>query len=197
MNINVHFAKPVSIYDNYVNKCTGKYCHCEVSMELDSQLFSVIIDSAVQNAYDPEYLQKLLKKVQLSKGSVHFCFYVLLNEVVSIRFFNDLGDTFNSPPTEEIYDTITIKMPGIEELKSYITWNLCQLNKPYDILRACLLFLPVTLRTDNNPDKFFCSQLVMHSLKDIYPCDKDINHMKPDDVYEWMSSIKENNNSTK
>jgi len=197
MNINVHFAKPVSIYDNYVNKCTGKYCHCEVSMELDSQLFSVIIDSAVQNAYDPEYLQKLLKKVQLSKGSVHFCFYVLLNEVVSIRFFNDLGDTFNSPPTEEIYDTITIEMSGIEELKSYITWNLCQLNKPYDILRACLLFLPVTLRTDNNPDKFFCSQLVMHSLKDIYPCDKDINHMKPDDVYEWMSSIKENNNSTK
>ena len=54
MNLNVHFAKPVSIYNNYVNKCTGKYCHCEVSIELDAQLLSVIIDSAVQNAYDPE-----------------------------------------------------------------------------------------------------------------------------------------------
>lgn len=197
MNLNVHFAKPVSIYDNYINKCTGKYCHCEVSIELDAQLFSVMIDSAVQNAYDPEYLQKLLKKVQTSTGKIHFCFYVLLNDVVSIRFFNDLGDEFHSPPTKEVYDTIILETKGIEELKTYITWNLCQLNKPYDLLRACLLFIPVTLRTEENPDKFFCSQLVMHSLKYKYKYDRDINHMKPDDVYEWLSTIKEENKDIK
>ena len=58
-----------------------------------------------------------------------------------------------APPTEEVYDTITLETKGIEELKSYITWNLCQLNKPYDLLRACLLFVPVTLRTEEHPDK--------------------------------------------
>lgn len=191
MNIHVHFAKPVSIYNNYVNKCTGKYCHCEVSLELDAPLFSVIIDSAVQEAYDPSYLQKLLKKVQGIKGKVHFCFYVLLNEVVSIRFLNNLGDEFHTPHTDDVYDTVEIETEGIEELKTFITWNLHQLNKPYDLIRALLLFLPVTLRTEVKPDKFFCSQLVMHGLKDKFICDKDINHMKPDDVYEWLSSIKE------
>ena len=191
MNINVHFAKPVSIYNNYINKCTGKYCHCEVSIQLDAQLFSVIIDSAIKDAYDPNYLELLLKKIKETKGKIHFCFYVLLNDVVSIRFFNPLGDEFFSPPTEDVYDTIVLETKGIEELKSYITWNLCQLNKPYDLLRGCLLFFPFTLRTEENPNKFFCSQLVMHSLKVKYSCDRDINHMKPDDVYEWLSSIKE------
>lgn len=197
MNINIHFAKPVSIYNNYVNKCAGKYCHCEVSIELDAQLLSVIIDSAIHNSHDPQYLEQLLKKVQKSTGKIHFCFYVLLNEVVSIRFFNDLGDDFSSPPTEEIYDTITLETSGIEELKSFITWNLRQINKPYDIIRACFLFFPFTLRTEETPQQFFCSQLVMHSLKYKYTCNKDINHMKPDDVYEWLCTIKENESNKK
>lgn len=191
MNVNIHFAKPVSIYDNTINKCAGRFCHCEVSIELDSDILAVIIDSCIQEAHDPLYLTKLLLKVKKIKKKIHFCFYVLLNEVVSIRFFNDLGDEFNAPPDDEIYETIKIEVESIEKLKEYITWNLCQINKPYDLVRAALLFFPVTLRTLDIPDKFFCSQLVMHSLKKLeMPMpDKDINHMKPDDVYDWLCEV--------
>ena len=152
---------------------------------------AVIIDSCIQDAHDPLYLTKLLLKVKKIKKKIHFCFYVLLNEVVSIRFFNDLGDEFNAPPNDEIYETIKIDVGTIEKLKEYITWNLCQINKSYDLIRAALLFFPVTLRTLDQPDKFFCSQLVMHSLKNLeMPMpDKDINHMKPDDVYDWLCEV--------
>ena len=100
MNINIHFAKPVSIYDNAINKCAGRFCHCEVSIELDSDILAVIIDSCIQDAHDPLYLTKLLLKVKKIKKKIHFCFYVLLNEVVSIRFFNDLGELISMPPKE-------------------------------------------------------------------------------------------------
>ena len=186
MNLNVHFAKPVSVYDNLINKCAGRYCHCEVSIQMDADLFCVMIDAAISQAYAPSYLEKLLKKMKSVKGKVHFCFYVLLNEYVDIRFFNELGDDFHNP-VAEVYDTIQIELESMEVLKEYVEWNLCQLGRPYDLLRAMCLFLPITLRTET-PTKFFCSQLVMHSLREIgWNTDNDINHMKPDDVYDWLT----------
>lgn len=195
MNLLIHFAKPVSIYDNYINRCTGRYCHCEVSIEMDAELLCVMIDSAISKAFAPAYLEKLLKKIKGVKGKVHFCFYILLNDYVDIRFFNDLGDDFYNP-NPEVYDTIEIYVESMELVKDYVEWNLCQLGRSYDLLRAMCLFLPFTLRTEI-PTKFFCSQLVMHSLKEIgWTTKQDINHMKPDDVYDWLS-IKVNNNAKK
>lgn len=195
MNLNVHFAKPVSVYDNFINRCVGTYCHCEVSIKIDADLFCVMIDSAISQAYAPAYLEKILKKMKTVKGKVHFCFYVLLNDYVDIRFFNELGDDFYNP-VPEVYDTIVIQLESMEVLKEYVEWNLCQLGRSYDLLRATCLFLPFTLRT-NIPTKFFCSQLVMHSLREIgWTTDQDINHMKPDDVYNWLS-IKVNENVKK
>lgn len=186
MELKVHFAKPVSIFDNFINKCVGKYCHCETSIRIDASLLCVMIDTAISEAYAPSYLEKLLKKMKLLKGKVEICFYILWNDVVSIRFFNRLGDDFHNP-TDEVYDTIVVEINSIEHLKEYIIWNLCQVGKPYDFLSAACLFLPVTLKNEM-PQKFFCSQLVMHGLREIgLQPDTDINHMKPDDVYEWLT----------
>jgi len=190
----VHFAKPVSVYDNWINKCVGRYCHCEISVKMDAALFSVMVDSAISEAYAPAYLEKILKKTKRVKGKLHFCFYVLLNDYVDIRFFNDLGDDFYNP-VPEVYDTIEIEIDSMQRLKDFVVYNLCQLGKSYDLCRAVCLYLPFTLRT-HQPDKFFCSQLVMHSLNHIdITTDQDINHMKPDDVYDWLT-IKVANNAS-
>lgn len=198
MNVNVHFAKPVEIYDNFLNKCAGRYCHTEVSVQLDSGLLAVIIDSCIEEAYDPKELESLLKRVKNKKGVLQFCFYILWNDKVSVRFYNDMADdNFNNYPTEDVYDTVTLEIEGIETLKNFISFYLKQINKPYDIVRALLLFSPVTMRLNQEPSRWFCSQLVMHSLKHLgMECNNDINHMKPDDVYDWLTgSIKalENN----
>ena len=186
MELQIHFAKPVSIYNNFLNKCAGKYCHCEVSVELTTNLLRAMIETAISNAYSPSYLEKVLKKLTTVEGKVKICFYILWNDVVSIRFFNNLGNDFYNP-TEEVYDTVSLQIPTVEKLKDFIVWNLCQVGKPYDLARALCLFLPLTIRTEN-PQKFFCSQLVMHGLENIgYKVDQDINHMKPDDVYNWLT----------
>ena len=187
MNLNVHFAKPVKVYDSMFNKCVGRYCHTEISLELDAGLLAVIIDSCIEDAYAPTELESLLKRVRTKKGMLHLCFYILWNDKVSVRFYNDMaGDEFNNP-TPEVYDTITLELGDIETLKNFVSYNLRQLNKPYDIVRAIALFLPITLRLEEEPSRFFCSQLVMHSLKQIgITSNTNINHMKPDDVYDWL-----------
>ena len=48
----------------------------------------------------------------------------------------------------------------------------------------------MTLRVeDEDPKKFFCSQMMMYMLKTqklFTVKDVNINHMKPDDVYAWL-----------
>ena len=81
-------------------------------------------------------------------------------------------------------------------MQKIIGYNLRQLGKSYDIPRAILLLSSVTLRLQGEPDQFFCSQLVMHTLKhaELYIDDinqlVDINHMTPVNVYDWLSNRK-------
>lgn len=186
MDVQLLFAKPVGVYDNCINRYVGKYCHCEVAVEMDAEMFCVIVDSTISQAYAPSYLEKILKRIRSIKGNIRFCFYILLNDYVDIRFFNDLGDAFHNP-TKDVYDTINIRVDNMDLFENFIAWNLCQVGKPYDLLRACCLFLPYTIPV-NVPDSFFCSQLVMHGLRELeIHVNQNINHMTPSDVYNCLS----------
>ena len=72
-----------------------------------------------------------------------------------------------------------------------IKWNIRMLGRSYDIPRAILLLTPFSIPPGQRPEKFFCSQLVMYMIKEneIFSVEDtyDIDHMKPDDVYEWLA----------
>tara|TARA_A100001015_G_scaffold303486_1_gene393216 strand:+ start:462 stop:1094 length:633 start_codon:yes stop_codon:yes gene_type:complete len=199
MDLNISFAKPVGPYDLLWNKCVGQYCHVEISIEMEKDLFGVIIDSNVESSHNPKLLEALLTRVRKSSlKKLTVCFYVMWGDVVSVRFLNELtDDPLMRPPEEPVYETITINLE-VEELQKVVGYNLRQLGKTYDIPRALLLFSHFTLRTNPNevPSQFFCSQLVMHTLKHagIYEAEmdklKDINHMTPLMVYEWLKEQK-------
>lgn len=195
MDLLINFAKPVGPYDMAWNKCVSTYCHVEISIELEKDLFMVLIDSNVSSAHNPTMLETLLKRLRRSRlKKVHVCFYIMWGDVVSIRFLDDLNeDPLMRPPEPPIYDKIEVPLT-MEQMQSVVGYSLRQLGKPYDIPRAILLLTSITLRTDPNvvPSNFFCSQLVMHTLKaagiyaeEIKSC-RDINHMTPLDVYQWL-----------
>ena len=57
------------------------------------------------------------------------------------------------------------------------------------IVRAILSLFPFTFRY-NDPDKFFCSQLVLHSLKEIgIQYEGNPNHVLPIDVYRFLQNM--------
>lgn len=193
MDLHINFAKPVGPYDMTWNKCVPTYCHVEMSIEIEKDLFSVIVDSNVSSAHNPVILENLLKRLKASSvKKLNVCFYIMWGDVVSVRFLDELNDDpLMRPPEEPIYDTITIPLE-VEQLQKVIGYNLRQLGKQYDIPRALLLLTSFTLRTDTNevPSQFFCSQLIMHTFKhsSLYDISKlkDINHMTPLNVYEWL-----------
>lgn len=192
MDLHINFAKPVGPYDMTWNKCVPTYCHVEMSIEIEKDLFSVIVDSNVSLAHDPTILETLLKRLkQSSVKTLHVCFYIMWGDVVSVRFLDDLNDDpLMRPPEQPIYDSIVIPLQ-VETLQTLVGYNLRQLGKPYDIPRAILLLVSFTLRSNDGetPSKFFCSQLVMHTLKEceLYDVSKlNIDHMTPLNVYEWL-----------
>ncbi len=211
MDLHINFAKPVGPYDMTWNKCVPTYCHVEMSIEIEKDLFSVIVDTNVSSAHNPSLLENLLARLKSSSlKKLNVCFYIMWGDVVSIRFLDDLNeDPLLRPPEQPIYDTITIPLE-VETLQKVIGYNLRQLGKSYDIPRALLLLASFTLRTNPNevPAKFFCSQLIMHTLKHSGLFDEsiskleDINHMTPLNVYEWLSkqqtdTIKNDNDEKK
>lgn len=209
MDLKISFARPLGPYDMMWNKCTSKFCHVEMSIELDRELFRVIVDSNVSDAYNPTTLEGILKRTEHSDlKKLNVCFYIMWGDVVSVRYLSELSeDPLMSPPCGPVYENITIPLE-LEEMQKIVGYSLRQLGKPYDIPRALLLFSHVTLRLQGNPDQFFCSQLVMHTLQhaglyeeEIKKLD-NINHMTPLNVYEWLSkqkprSIKEGNGESK
>ncbi len=197
MDLKVSFARPLGPYDMLWNRCTGKFCHVELSIELNKDLFRVIVDSNVSEAYNPSILEGILKRTENCElKRLNVCFYVMWGDTVSIRYLNELSDDpLMSPPSGPVYETISLPLE-MEEIQKIVGYNLRQLGKPYDIPRALLLFSSVTLRLSGEPDQFFCSQLVMHTLKhgglyvDEINLLKDINHMTPVNVYDWLTNQK-------
>ena len=193
MDLHINFAKPVGPYEMTWNKCVPTYCHVEMSIEIEKDLFSVIVDSNISSSHNPFLLETLLKRLKASSlKKIHVCFYIMWGDVVSIRFLDELNDdALMRPPEEPIYDIINIPLE-VDTLQKILGYNLRQLGKHYDIPRALLLLTSFNLRTDTNevPSQFFCSQLIMHTLKhsELFDMTKigDINHMTPLMVYDWL-----------
>jgi hypothetical protein len=196
MYISINFANPLGPYDNYFNRCAGRYCHVEMTLKIDCQIFRALVDANVSDAHAPEMLQQLLNRSKDYEGDVTVCFFILWGGVVSVRFLSELADdAFFRPPEQPVYDSINVNIKDISELHKLISWQLKHVGRLYDIPRALCLLIPVTIRLDGNPYKFFCSQMLMHMFKDNEMFDTsalvDINHMKPDCVYDWLIEQKE------
>ena len=197
MIVNVSFANPLGPYDMLWNKCVGRHCHVEMSMKIKTDLFRVTVNNSIDQAYDPSVLEGIMKRTKDTElRTLNVCFYIMWGSVVSLRFLSEMtDDALMGLPSEPVYDTIPIDIDE-EEAMTLVSFNLRQLGKPYDTVMALLLFSPITLRSSDNPDKFFCSQLVMRSLKEagIYEDQmqalSNIDHMKPTDVYDWLRSQK-------
>ena len=64
-------------------------------------------------------------------------------------------------------------------------------------MRAILSLAPITLRTSEVPDQFYCAQLVLYTLKEIgIEMDSDINHQTPLTVHTFLQSIKDRHMDT-
>lgn len=192
--MNVNFANPVGPYDILWNKCAGKYCHVEISLKMDTSLFRVLVDTSMETAYDPAMLQDILSRTKgTTLKTLHLCFYIMWGGVVSLRFLDELSnDALMRPPEPPVYDTIHIPLTE-EETHRVVKYNLQHLGRSYDIPRALFLLTVFTLRLNGEPEKFFCSQLVMYTLRDAgLHADaikqvENINHMTPTDVFDWLS----------
>lgn len=193
MELCLNFAYPIECYDNFFNKCAGIFCHVEYSLKIDTALFRLIIDQSMGEVYDPKECQSILNKTKNHVGDLNVCFYILFGGVVSVRFLSELhDDVFFRPPVKPVYEIVSIPLNDVEDVQTLVKWSVCQIGKPYDVPRALLTMTPVTLRLeDDNPDKFFCSQMMMYLFKtqklfDV--SDANINHMKPDDVWMWLQN---------
>ena len=194
MELSINFANKVGPYDMFLNKCApGRFCHVEISTKIETAVFRVMIDNIYDQAYSKEMMDTLLQRtLDITVQTLHVCFYIMWGGVVSIRFLNTLSDdALMRPPEEPVYDTVVIPM-DIDKFEQVVSYNLRQLGRAYDIPRAVLLMSHFTLRTPGPPEKFFCSQLVMHMFMEcgIYVESirllNDINHMTPTDVYDWL-----------
>jgi len=201
--MNVNFANPVGPYDILWNKCAGKYCHVEISLKMETSLFRVLVDTSMDTAYNPSMLQDILSRTKgTTLKTLHLCFYIMWGGVVSLRFLDDLSnDALMRPPESPVYDTIPIPLTE-EETHRIIKYNLKHLGRSYDIPRALFLLTVFTLRLNGEPDKFFCSQLIMYTLRDAgIHADairqiENINHMTPTDVFDWLSVQKPHSTTT-
>jgi len=194
MELNINFANKIGPYDMFLNKCApGKFCHVEMSLEIDRGMFRVLVDSCIQDAFAPNTLQAILTRTdKVDMKTLHVCFYIMWGGVVSVRFLHHLSeDELMQPPKEPLYETVRIPL-NEDIMEKVVCYNLRQLGRPYDIPRAVCLLSLYTLRLHGAPDKFFCSQLVMHTFKncDLFTksieCQPNINHMTPSNVYDWL-----------
>lgn len=190
MDLCINFANPVQCYDNILNKCAGKYCHVECSTTINVSMLRFLFDVVLTDCYAPNICQNVINNIMNLEGDVTIAFYILFGDIMSMRILNEHEEnSFLQLPKAPIYEVIKIKL---EEEKMYevIKWNIRMLGRKYDIPRAVLLLTPISIPLRDRPENFFCSQIVMYMLKEnnIVEIDDtlDINHMKPDHVYEWL-----------
>ena len=191
MDLCINFALPVECYDNYLNKCAGYYCHVETTCTVDVSMLRFLFDTALNDSYAPKVCQTVVNNMKDLTGDVTVAFYILFGDIMSMRILKeDEENTFLQPPTSTIYDTLKIQLDE-EHMYNVIKWNIRMLGRSYDIPRAILLLTPFSIPPGQRPEKFFCSQLVMYMIKEneIFSVEDtyDIDHMKPDDVYEWLA----------
>lgn len=201
MDLSINFANPVGCYDNLLNKCAGRLCHVEACVTIDMQVLRVLIDNELNDSYSPDICQVILNNTQHMTGEVVVAFYILFGGIFSMRLLTDDNeDEFHKIPKKPIYESLVITLDE-DKFHDMIKWNVRMLGRSYDIPRAVLLLTPFSFPHVDRPESFFCSQLIMYMIKDCeiltVEQDIDIDHMKPDHVYEWLlqkvQSIKEEN----
>jgi len=198
MQLDVSFAKPLGPYLNLCNMIPKRYCHVEMSFHTAADTFKRQIHRELEDAYSPADLEKLKKRIRNVTGKIIVCFYVNWGGTVSCRYLSEIiTEPYFRPPEAPVYDTIPLKIT-LEESKTLISYHLRNVGKPYDYARAVLSLAPVTLRTPVGiPDKFYCAQLVLYTLKEIgIKMEEDMNHQTPLSVYTFLQSIKDRHYST-
>lgn len=197
MQLDISFAKPLGPYYNLLNHIPPQYCHVEMSFHTSADTFKKQLHDEIQYAYAPAELEKLKSRIINYRGKIIVCFHINWGEQVSCRYLSDIiTEPYFRPPEAPVYDNISLNL-SIEQNQKIISFHLRQLGKPYDYLRAILSIAPLTLRTlDTIPNRFFCSQLVLYTLREIgIHIDGDINHQTPLAVYKFLESIKDEFNS--
>lgn len=192
MEFSINFAYSVGPYDNLLNKwCTTRFCHCESSIVIDACVFRCMIESVIDDCFDPKLLESIKSRVKEYEGKLDVAFFILFGGKMNVRFLTNLAeDPFFRTPEAPVYECIKMNLE-LEQAYDLVKWNLSRVGIPYDIPRAVLLLFPVTLRQQGEPSSFFCSQLIMHMLRDNNLSDTseyDINHMTPDDVYRFLTT---------
>lgn len=189
MQLDIAFAKPVGPYRNPINYIPNTYCHVELSFHTTAETFRRQLTQYMQGSYDPAKVQKLLNRIRKIKGTIIVCFYINWGETVSCRYLSEIiDDPYLRPPESPVYDTLKVMM-DLEQSDKIVRFYLKQLGKRYDYSRAILSLFPFTFRY-NDPDKFFCSQLVLHSLKEIgIQYEGNPNHVLPIDVYRFLQNM--------
>ena len=93
------------------------------------------------------------------------------------------------PPGPPVYDVVPISME-LEQVEKMTMFYLKHVGKKYDYTRAILSLFPFTLR-ETTLDRFYCAQLVMHSLKAAgMEFDVNMDHVSPLCVYNLLNKIK-------
>lgn len=189
----LNFATPTSIYDNTINRCVGRFCHVEISLNIDIGHLRVLVDECISDAYSPTICKNVMANTLDMKGIQTVAFYILFGDVVSIRFLSEEhDDLFYQPIQKDIYESVEINMEE-DKFFNVVTWNIKHLGRPYDIPRAILCVTPFSTQViDNNPDRFFCSQMVMYMMKENNLATMEnlnIDHMSPNDVYCWLTEV--------
>lgn len=189
MQLDVSFANPVGPYKNPMNYIPRKYCHVELSFHTTATTFRRQLTQYIEGSYSPADVQALMNRIRRYNGKLIVCFYINWGETVSCRYLSELiDDPYLQPPSRPVYDTIPIKI-SIEQSDKLVMFYLRNMGKPYDYFRAVLTLCPITLRS-RNPNRFYCSQLVLYSLKEIgieFEC--DIDHVSPLDVYKLLKNM--------
>tara|TARA_B100000925_G_C21992034_1_gene467294 strand:- start:1115 stop:1735 length:621 start_codon:yes stop_codon:yes gene_type:complete len=197
MQLDISFAKPIGPYKNLCNMIPKEYCHVEMSFHTAADTFKKQLHTAIEHSHSPARLELLKKRLRNIKGKIIVCFYINWGETVSCRYLSEIiTEPYFRPPEEPVYDVIPLKI-DVEESEKIINFNLKNIGKPYDYMRAILSLAPITLRTSDLPDKFYCAQLVLYTLKEIgIEIDGDINHQTPLSVYKFLESIKDRHMDT-
>ena len=64
----------------------------EMSIELEKDLFRVIVDSNIEGAYNSSILEGIAKRTKTSElKKLNVCFYIMCEEV-SLRYLSELSD---------------------------------------------------------------------------------------------------------
>ena len=189
MQLDVSFAKPVGPYNSPLNYIPRTYCHVELSFHTTATTFRRQLTQYIEGSNSPGDVQVLLNRIRRYHGKLIVCFYINWGETVSCRYLSELvTDPYLRPPEKPVYDSIPVKV-SIKQSDELTKFYIQNLGKAYDYFRACLSMCPVALRSAN-PNRFYCSQLVLHSLKSTgIEFDCNIDHVSPLDVYKLLKNM--------